>query len=101
MILIYIFSINTLVHASTMGFFSHTDNKSTTAHCHEQQSSSPEKTQSMECCAFTLSNEYSHTNIEIKHIAYLGYMDNATIVDTNNIQLKNISPDRFLISKSP
>ena len=68
MLIVYIFSINTLVHASTMGFFSHTTNE--TWHCHAHQQASTSKTQNIDCCELAFSSEYSDTQIQLEYTVY-------------------------------
>lgn len=68
-LIIYLFSINTLVHASTMGFFSH--NETSPSHCHTHQQSSTDKKQDISCCEFVFSNEYSDTQIQLEYTNYL------------------------------
>lgn len=65
MLIIYIFSINTLVHASTMGFFSHNNNE--IWHCSNHQQSQKNKTQNVDCCEIAFSNQYSDTQIQLEY----------------------------------
>jgi len=69
--MVYIFSINTLVHASTMGIFSHTNNETEMWHCHAHQQASTSKTQSIDCCELAFSNQYSNTQIQLEYADYL------------------------------
>ncbi|MCX6825269.1 MAG: hypothetical protein NTY80_03500 [candidate division SR1 bacterium] len=69
-IIVYIFSINTLVHASTMGAFSHINENKETDHCHAHEKGSQKKTQTMNCCEFAISNEYSNTQIQLEYTQY-------------------------------
>ena len=68
-LMVYILSINTLVHASTMGFFSHMSNGM--GHCRAHQQSSTDKTQSIDCCELAFSSEYSNTQIQLEYTEYL------------------------------
>ena len=63
----YLFSISTLVHASTMGFFSHIGTE--TGHCHTHHNAAQNKTNSIDCCQYALSSDYTSTSIDI------GYKD--------------------------
>lgn len=67
-IIFYIFSTNTLVHASTMGFFSHTNNGIETWHCTTHTQSTQNKNPNISCCEFALSSEYSNTQIQWEYI---------------------------------
>ncbi|EKD25568.1 MAG: hypothetical protein ACD_80C00016G0005 [uncultured bacterium (gcode 4)] len=73
-LIVYILSINTLVHASTMGFFSHTSNGMNMDHCQSHTQSSTDKTQSIDCCELALSNEYSNTQILLECNEYLPHI---------------------------
>lgn len=69
-LMVYIFSINTLVHANSMGFFSHMSNNMNMDHCHSHTQSSTDTTQNMNCCEFAISNEYSNTQILLEYNNY-------------------------------
>ncbi|MFA6256272.1 MAG: hypothetical protein WC606_03740 [Candidatus Absconditabacterales bacterium] len=68
-LIVYILSINTLLHASTMGFFSHTRNE--IGQCHAHQQSSTNKTQSIDCCELAFSSAYSNIQIQLEYTDYL------------------------------
>lgn len=65
--IIYLFSANALVHASTMGFFDHKQISS--SHCHQIHTSTNETTpdqNNIDCCELVYSNEYSNTKLSLK-----------------------------------
>lgn len=64
--IIYLFSINTLVHASTMGFFSDSDDMPA-SHCHAHQQSPHQKSADIDCCELAFSNQYSDTHIQLEY----------------------------------
>ena len=66
--LVYIFSISSLVHAGTMGFFQTNDHQ-IVGHCHEQAST--DQNPNIDCCELMTSNEYSQINIKIKSVSKL------------------------------
>jgi len=78
-LMLYILSINTLVHASTMGIFSHANNEMEMWHCQTHQQSSTDKTQNINCCELAFSSEYSNTQIQVEYVQHL----------TNNIPTLN------------
>lgn len=83
-LMVYIVSINTLVHASTMGIFSHTNNGMEMWHCQTHQQSSTDKTQSIDCCELAFSNQYTSTQIQVEYIQHL-----TNIVPTFNYLIKD------------
>lgn len=98
-LMVYIFSINTLVHASTMGVFSHTNKEMEMWHCHENNQSTKDKTHSISCCELTVSSEYSNTQIQWEYIAHI-----QSIVPKFNYLIKNaytISTHREYVTWSP
>lgn len=70
LILIYFFSINTLVHAKTMGIFSHTNDETNIWHCHTQTQSASDTKKNVDCCEITTSNEYSNIQLPYKYKNY-------------------------------
>lgn len=68
-LIIYLFSANALVHASTMGFFDNNPNPTTITHCHSTQTSNWEQSnKDISCCELTFSNQYSHAQPKIKNL---------------------------------
>jgi hypothetical protein len=84
-LMVYLFSINTLVHASTMGIFAHNHNDMEMWHCHTQQQSSTTKTQNIDCCELALSNQYSNIQIPLEYTDYLSHT-----VPTSNYLIKDL-----------
>lgn len=80
--IIYIFSANALVHASTMGIFD--NNPIPVAHCHSTQTSDSKQSKDISCCELTFSNQYSHTQPEIKNLIQKQI---SHIIPTVNIQI--------------
>ncbi|MFZ2150968.1 MAG: hypothetical protein WAZ12_03375 [Candidatus Absconditicoccaceae bacterium] len=86
-LLIYLFSINSLVHSSTMGFFdSHTNN----SHCGSDNSSTTEQNNDKEHCFVSVtSNDFSCiSQKEIKLGIFQNYLTD--IISSNyNFQILN------------
>ena len=98
-LMVYIFSINTLVHASTMGVFSETNNRMEMWHCHQSSQSTNNKTHSISCCELTVSSEYSTIQIPWEYIEHGSH-----ILPTFNYLDKNaytIHTQREYVARSP
>ena len=69
MMLIYMFTASSLVHASTMGFFGNHTATTHVSHCHESTdtaTSKPSK-QNMNCCELFTNDQYSQVHIDFHH----------------------------------
>jgi hypothetical protein len=65
-LLVYAFSVSSLVHASTMNIFPGQEMSSMHS-CHEAHTSTPDPIQKISCCEFISSNQYSQHTIQLIH----------------------------------
>lgn len=99
----YLFSVSSLVHASAMGFFSDNHTNSIIHSCHwniENGATDSNTTQDVDCCELVYSNQYSQCGIRLKEMVTLS-SDFLNVVKPVNIIIDTISFYKPYLALSP
>ncbi|HMS91833.1 MAG TPA: hypothetical protein PKC87_06415 [Candidatus Absconditabacterales bacterium] len=101
--LIYMFSASSLVHASTMGIFQHHTVNTDISNCHENTDTSKNKStqQNMDCCELFTNYQYSQTKIEFEHQIKTFGSDQYIHILPNYTPTENTKISKHLIGFSP
>ncbi len=103
MMLIYMFTASSLVHASTMGFFGHTMTTTHISHCHNTTSDSNNKAskQNMNCCELFTTSQYSQVKLDLKN--FIKIIWNTTVIHPQDkyTYFQDIPVFKHISSSSP
>ena len=92
-LLVYAFSVNALVHASTMDLFANQDMPAMHS-CHEVHTSKQAQTQNISCCEFISSDQYSQHHIEFATTDKIAFLH--TITNFTPIKVEVVGSEDFV-----